>query len=224
VGYARSLFVALLVIAAPAAARAQVFVAAKPHPQFEIGPLFVRASVSPQLGPVDVDIFWSIAVPPTRSVADVQDLALVWPAALVPDPQRGSGDPALEKYVETRGNIAIESGRVALAVQNLYRPEAEAAEPIATGAPYLTFVRETGPLGLTSPATIIRIPWDPRFANRVYLVRLSMKVKGMINPSPARGWSGRSGASATGSCSPLMKCDTARSSRCTSSTAIVLSV
>ncbi len=137
-GYARSLLIAFLVIAAPAAARAQVFVASKPHPQFEIGPLFVRASVSPKLGPVDVDIFWSVAVPPTRSVADVQGLALVWPAALVPDPRRGSGDPALEKYVETRGFIAIESGRVALAVQNLYRPETEGVEPIATGAPYVT--------------------------------------------------------------------------------------
>lgn len=184
-GYARFLLVALLVIAAPAVARAQVFVAAKPHPQFEIGPLFVRASVSPKLGPVDVDIFWSIAVPPTRSLGDVESLALVWPAALVPDPQRGSGDSALEKYVETRGFIAIASGRVDLAVQNVYRPEAESVEPIATGAPYVTFVRETGPLGLTSPATLIRIPWDPRFANRVYLVRLSMKVKGMIKPKPS---------------------------------------
>jgi hypothetical protein len=164
--------------------RAQVFVASKPHPQFEIGPLFVRASVSPGLGPVEVDIFWSVVVPANRSVAAVEGLALVWPAALVPDPQRGPGDPELEKYVEARGFIAIESGRVGVAAQNLYKTGPDRIEPIAAGAPYVTFVRETGPLGLTSPATIIRIPWDPRFANRVYLARLSMKVKGMIKPKP----------------------------------------
>jgi hypothetical protein len=184
VNCAQTLLVALLVIAAPEAARAQVFVASKPHPQFEIGPLFVRASVSPGLGPVDVDIFWSVVVPANRSVADVEGLALVWPAALVPDPQRGPGDPELEKYVEARGFIAIESGRVGVAAQNLYKTGPDRVEPIAAGAPYVTFVRETGPLGLTSPATIIRIPWDPRFANRVYLARLSMTVNGMIKPKP----------------------------------------
>ena len=182
---ARTLLVALLVIAAPAAARAQVFVASKSHPQFEIGPLFVRASVSPGLGPVDVDIFWSVVVPANRSVADVGGLALVWPAALVPEPQRGPGDPELEKYVEARGFIAIESGRVAVAAQNLYKTGPDRVEPIAAGAAYVTFVRETGPLGLTSPATMIRIPWDPRFANRVYLARLSMKVKGLVKRKPS---------------------------------------
>jgi hypothetical protein len=185
VSRARVLLLAtLLVAAAPAAARAQVFVASKPHPQFEIGPLFVRASVSPKLGPVDVDIFWSVVVPANRSVADIEGLALVWPAALVPDAKGGPGDPELDKYVEARGFIAIESGRVGLAAQNLYKTGPDRMEPIAAGAPYTTYVRETGPLGLTSPATIIRIPWDPRFANRVYLARLSMKVKGLIKLKP----------------------------------------
>src|SRR3989441_2786403 len=86
------LLAALLVTAAPAAAPAQVFVASKPHPQFEIGPLFVRASVSPKLGPVDVDIFWSVVVPANRSVSDAEGLALVWPAALVPDAKRGRSE------------------------------------------------------------------------------------------------------------------------------------
>jgi len=178
------LLAALFVAVAPAVAPAQIFVASKPHPQFEVGPLFVRASVSPKLGPVDVDIFWSVVVPANRSVADVEGLALVWPAALVPDPKRGPGDPALDKYVEARGFIPIESGRVGLAAQNLYKTGPDRVEPIAAGAPYVTYVRETGPLGLTSPATIIRIPWDPRFVNRVYLARLSMKVKGLIKSKP----------------------------------------
>ncbi len=98
-GCARSLLIALLVIAAPAAARAQVFVAAKPHPQFEIGPLFVRASVSPKLGTVDVDIFWSIAVPPTRSVGDVEGRLVLNPLG------RGAG--AITTLVRADGFLRV---------------------------------------------------------------------------------------------------------------------
>ena len=38
-----------LLLLAPAVAHAQLFVASKPNPSFMIGPLFVRASVSPDL-------------------------------------------------------------------------------------------------------------------------------------------------------------------------------
>jgi hypothetical protein len=37
---------------------------------------------------------------------------------------------------------------------------------------------------LSSPATWIRIPWNPRFANLVYVIRLSMTAKGLIKPKP----------------------------------------
>ena len=43
-------------------ASAQVFLAARPNPEFTIGPLFVRATVTPALGPVPVDVLFSVVV------------------------------------------------------------------------------------------------------------------------------------------------------------------
>ncbi|HXU91789.1 MAG TPA: hypothetical protein VFQ62_23285, partial [Methylomirabilota bacterium] len=60
---------ALLAVAMPAVATAQVFVASKSRPQFEVGPLFVRANVTPALRPVTVDITWSVVVPGQRTLA-----------------------------------------------------------------------------------------------------------------------------------------------------------
>ena len=65
------LAVLLLLVAAPATAHAQVFLASKPNPPFEIGPLFVRASVTPKLGAIDVNVIWSVVLPATRSAAGV---------------------------------------------------------------------------------------------------------------------------------------------------------
>jgi len=174
----------LLLIALPAIAHAQVFVASKPNPSFEIGPLFVRASVTPSLGPLDVNVIWSVVVPASRSAADAgQDLYLLWPSALLADPKLGKGDPALDKDIAGRGFDVTASGRLTLTAQNLYRTGADRAEPISGGAPFVTFVRQdSGPLGGTSPASFIRIPWDPRALNRAYLMRLSMKAPGMIRP------------------------------------------
>lgn len=167
------------------AAHAQVFLASKPHPGFQIGPLFVRAAVGPDLGPVVVEVLFTVAVPPTTSAADVaQDLWLLWPSAVEPDPKAGAPDPALERYLSARGCTVIESGRASLSAQNLYTPEA-AAVPLRGGAPFATFVREAGPLGLTAPGTYVRIPWDPRLANRVFMINLRLKTRGLIKPKPA---------------------------------------
>ena len=179
---------ALLWLAAPAAAHAQLFIATRPDPAFAIGPLFVQAAVTPALGPIVVEVLFSVDVPPTRSAADVeQDLFLLWPSAVVPDPAAGPPDPALEKYLAARGLDVIDSGRVGLAARNLYRPGggASADEPIAGGAPFATFVRDNGALGLSPPATWVRIPWNPRFANRVYLMVLRLTARGLIKDKPA---------------------------------------
>jgi len=179
---------ALLCLAAPAAAHAQLFIATRPDPGFAIGPLFVQAAVTPALGAIVVDVLFSVDVPPTRSAAAVeQDLFLLWPSAVVPDPAAGPPDPALEKYLAARGLDVIDSGRVALAARNLYRPGggATADEPIAGGAPFATFVRDNGALGLSPPATWVRIPWNPRFANRVYLMVLRLTTRGLIKDKPA---------------------------------------
>jgi hypothetical protein len=176
---------ALLTVATPGAAAAQVFIAARSAPQFEIGPLFVRANVTPALGAITVDITWSVAVPGNRNLAGVeQDILLLWPSAVVGGANLGPPEPALEKLVEARGLDAIDSGRVAYAARNLYAAGARQWEPIAGGAPFVTFVRSGG-MGLTSPATLIRIPWDPRMLNRAFLMRLTFPTKGLVKDKPA---------------------------------------
>jgi hypothetical protein len=178
---------ALLSLAAPGAAHAQIFVATRPDPAFAIGPLFVQASVTPALGPIGVDVLFSVDVPPTRSAAEfAQDLFLVWPSGLVGDPAAGPSDPALDKYLTARGFDVIDSGRVTLAARNLYRADhAVADEPIRGGAPFATFVRDDTGLGLSPPATWIRIPWDPKFANRVYLINLKLTTRGLLKLKPS---------------------------------------
>ena len=178
---------ALLSLAAPGVAHAQLFLASRPDPAFAIGPLFVQASVTPDLGPIVVDVLFSVDVPPTRSAADLeQDLFLVWPGAVTSDGTLGRPEPALETYLATRGFDVIDSGRVALSARNLYRTDdSAAAEPIAGGAPFVTVVKDDTALGLSAPATWIRIPWNPRFANKVYLINLRLTTRGLVKPKPA---------------------------------------
>jgi len=177
---------ALLAAVTPAAAAAQIFAGAAARPQFEIGPLFVRANVTPALGPVTVDITWSVAVPGRRSLAGVeQDILLLWPSAVLGDARLGPSEPDLEKFVEARGLDPIDSGRVGYAARNLYAAAgARQWEPIAGGAPFVTFVRSGG-MGLTSPASLIRIPWDPRMLNRAFLMRLTFPTKGLLKDKPS---------------------------------------
>ena len=178
---------ALLSLAAPGAAHAQLFLATRPDPGFAIGPLFIQAFVTPALGNIAVEVLFSVDVPASRSGADVeQDLFLLWPGAIVPDPAAGTPDSALESDLARRGFSVIESGRLALAARNLYRNAADGApQPIAGGAPFATFVRDVGPLGLSSPASWIRIPWNPRFANKVYLIELRLTTRGLVKDKPA---------------------------------------
>jgi hypothetical protein len=132
-------------------------------------------------------VLFSVDVPPTLSAATIeQDLVLVWPSAVIADPALGPADPALESYLTTRGFTVVDSGRLSLGARNLYAgDEGGRVEPLPGGAPYASFVRETGPLGLSSPATWIRLPWNPRFVNRVYMIRLQMTTRGLVKSKPA---------------------------------------
>jgi len=182
----RAWVLAGLLLAAPGAAHAQVFVAERPHPPFTVGPLFVRARVSPELGPVVVDVFWSLAVPDGRNAAQVaQSLYLLWPSGVAADAQAGPPDPALARYVEERGFTVIDEGRLTLYARNVVQTGRRGApEPLPGGAPFVTFVREGGALGLTAPATWIHLPWSPKFADRGWLVDLRMVTKGLLKPKP----------------------------------------
>jgi hypothetical protein len=176
---------ALLLGAAPGVAHGQIFFTEKQAPGFTIGPLFLRASINPSLGPTKVDVNFSIVVPADSSVGIEQDLYLLWPGEVLPDRTLPATEPALEKDVAARGFTVVGGGRLPLVARNLYQVSGQrVAEPLPGGAPFVTFVREGGALGLSSPATWIHIPWNPKFANRVYVINLSMTAKGLIKAKP----------------------------------------
>jgi hypothetical protein len=147
----------------------------------------VRATVTPQLGAVKVEVLWSLVLPPDRSASGLeQDLFLLWPGEIVADARVGPPDPPLARYVEQRGFTVIAEGRAALFSQSLYQLDSsEPPAPIAGGAPFVTFVRQGGALGLTSPVSYVRIPWTPYQVNRARLMDLRFGAKGMITARPA---------------------------------------
>ncbi len=182
------LAVAALVLA-PTAARAQLFVASRPDPPFTLGPLMIRATVTEGVGPVPVVVSWSLLLPPTQRPADAaQDLFLLWPGEIVNDLPEQQRDAALARYVADQGFDVIAEGRVRLAARNL-GTDTGSAEAQAAGAPFVTFV-QTGALGLSPPATFIRIPWTPRLADRSWLIELSFHAVGLIKPVRV-GWAER---------------------------------
>ncbi|MGH7392441.1 MAG: hypothetical protein ACREM3_23740 [Candidatus Rokuibacteriota bacterium] len=180
---------ALLALGAPAAAGAQAFLAATPDPPFEVGPLFVRARVTPELGDTRVDVVFSLVTPPATDVAAVaQDLTLLWPGAVVGDPALGKPEPAFGRAVEPQGFTVIDEGRVPIVARNLYArgPDGRLLrESIPGGGQFVTFVREGGALGLTPPATLIRIPWSPRLVDREWMVDVRLTTRAVVKPKPA---------------------------------------
>jgi hypothetical protein len=171
-------------------ADAQVFLASTPHPVIQVGPLFVRASVGPALGPVTVDVFWSLVVPPGQTAGLEEDFFLLWPGAVTGDATLGQPDPELARYVETRGFQIVGQGRLALSTRPVYGVRAErdrTREPVKGGAPFVSYVRDGSDLGPSSPATLVKIPWTPRLVNPVYLVNLKLPIRDLIK-SKAGTW------------------------------------
>lgn len=176
------LLVTALALLAPRPADAQLFLASRADPAFTIGPLMVRATITEGSDVATVGVLWSLVIPPGVNVADVaQDLYLVWPAEVRDTGGLGAADAALAKYVEDRGFSVIGDGRVKFSGLQLAAGRG-APEPQAGGAPFTVFVQSGGPLGLSPPATLIRIPWTPRLADRGWLMELRMKVSGLIKP------------------------------------------
>jgi len=185
------LLAAVLLGGLPASVTAQVFLAPRPHPTFTIGPLYVRASVAPEMASLTLDIFWSLVLPAGAATSVAEgDLFLLWPSAVLPAANLGPADPTVVRFVEERGFTSIEDGRLELTARKLTATAERTQETIAGGAPFVTFVRQGGALGLTSPATYVRIPWTPRMAEPGWLMRLSMKTKGLVKPK-ANTWTER---------------------------------
>jgi len=176
-----------LVVGVPAAAQAQLFFSTLPNSGFRIGPLIVRASVSPGDGPVLVNVLWSVVAPPVRHAAAApQDLYLLWPGEVFADGRGGPREPTLARYVEERGFDVTGEGRLPLFAQNSREADGSAkAEPVAGGAPYVTFVQYGGALGLSPPATWIRIPWTPKLVDQTWLMDLRMTSPALVKPKAA---------------------------------------
>ena len=178
--------VALLLLAG-GSAHAQVFIASRPNPEFTIGPLFIRATVTPGLGAVPVDVLFSLVVPPRRSASDIeQELFLLWPGAVKGASGLGAPDRALARFVEQRGFSVIDEGRLPYFAQNLYSMDSGTpTETVAGGAPFVTFVGQGGALGLTSPATYVRVPWHPKLPNAAVLMGLRLTLDDVVKPKKA---------------------------------------
>jgi hypothetical protein len=170
-----------MLVAAPAAANGQVFLATQPKPEFEIGPLSVRANVGPVTGPIEVSLLFSLVVPASvRGGAVVQSLYLLWPGEVDGEPVPGAPDPELRRTVEGRGFQVTREGRLPLTARAIYSGgERQKPEPIAGGAPFVTYTREAGPLGQGAPGSWIRIPWTPRLVDRTWLIELRMRLTGL---------------------------------------------
>jgi hypothetical protein len=171
-----SLAVVALVLA-PDPARAQLFLASRPDPPFTIGPLAIRATVREGAEAVPIVVTWSLVFPPNRKPADsAQDLFLLWPGEVRNVAPDQKPDPTLARYVTDRGFDVTAEGRINLTAHD---QSDGGAKPEAQGAPFVTFV-QTGALGLSPPATFIRIPWTPRLADRGWLMELAFDAPGII--------------------------------------------
>ena len=177
------LLAALLLTLTPAHARAQIFIASRPDPPFAVGPLTIRATVTPSLTPVDVEVRWALDIPPGKSRAGIeQDIFLLWPGEVTSPLGPAKQDDALAKYVEARGFTVTAAGRLPLYAQNIYAEGIEAAPKSIGEAPYVVFVQDNPALGLSPAGTWIRIPWTLQMANVTFMMSLRMRVTGVVKP------------------------------------------
>lgn len=176
--------VAALALAAPAGAAAQVFFASRPHPEFEVGPITVRATFTPALATADIFISFRLALPATVSGASVeQDLALLWPGTISSQVPEARPDRDLARFVEARGYVVVAQGAVQLSARDIYGGR-NSEKPLAA-APYVTFRRERAAAGPTAPATWIRIPWRPELVNPAKIMRLTFTSAELVRPRRA---------------------------------------
>src|SRR5215813_1412298 len=106
----------LLLSTVPGRAHAQVFIASHPEPDFQIGPLFVSASVGAQNliqrpSVLNVSVSWSLTLAPHRRAGDIaQDLYLLWPGEVVGTAGAAGADPSLVRQVQALGFTVKEHG------------------------------------------------------------------------------------------------------------------
>jgi len=172
----------LLGTATPASA--QVFLAARAHPEFSIGPLILAHTVPQDLGTVQVNISWSLSVPTGKKAPPSDDLFLLWPREIAAATAPGDADPDVAKFVEARGLQVVSTGRLALRARDRARiGTGNLGDPLGVDVSYATFMRAGFPqLGV---GTYMKIPWTAKMADPQAIITLGLPLKGMINPKPA---------------------------------------
>lgn len=172
-------------MAAPA--RAQVFLASEPHPPFAIGPLFILASVTPELGPVTVRVSWGLRLPPRVGPRDVrQTLYLLWPGEISEVAASGAPRPDLRRYVEERGFVVSTEGRLVLRKRGRAQlGTTEEGESLPETASFVTIYRSGTNPAQSGMGTFIEIPWSETLVDPAALMSLGLRVKELITPRPA---------------------------------------
>ena len=147
-----------------------------------VGPVYIRANVGPELGPVEVTVLFSLVLPATTiGTAIEQDLYLLWPGPVDGETVPGAPDPALTAYLTERGFTVVRDGRLPLHAHQLYGgKEPPKPEVLEGGAPFAIYVRQTGTLVRSAPATWIRIPWTPKLLNRTWLIELRLRLPELV--------------------------------------------
>ena len=189
--FVRTLLALLVTIATPVVAGAQVFFASEPHPKFAIGPLVVVATVRPDLGPINVNLLWSVVrLPGDRTVGEIkQDLYLLWPGEIAVGGQGGAADPAMTRYVEERGFAILGSGSIPLRRRDRAKI-GTTVESDLTGvsAPFIMFYKRGTQPSQAGVGTWIKIPWMPASRDPTALMHLTLSAKDLITPKPAPWW------------------------------------
>jgi hypothetical protein len=184
----RTLVVAALLLVLPSgAARAQVFLASEPHPEFAVGPLFVVANVRPDLGEVIINLSLSLTARPGRRAADIrQPLYLLWPAEVTASTAAGPADPALAAELEAHGFSVVSAGRLALRGRDRMQLGTSAlGDLVDPPASYANFIRRGQTAGQVGAGAYVKIPWTPRLADPLSIITLTFPLRGLVTPKPA---------------------------------------
>jgi len=177
-----------LSLGAATAASAQVFLAARPHPEFSIGPLILTASVPRDLGTVQAQISWSLSVPNGRAAPSNEDLYLLWPREVAAATAPGPADAEIVRYVEGRGLQVLSSGRLALRARDRSRiGTGNFGDPLDVTVSYVTFQRAGFPQ--LCGGTYMKIPWTPKLADPQTILTLGLPLNGMITVKPTAWYS-----------------------------------
>src|ERR1700730_2084891 len=173
----------VLVLAAmcPQSVNAQVFLVARPHQAFEVVPLLITATVTDKIAPsTPIRIVWGIVSSSAPDSGLGEDLYLLWPGQISGN-DASAAEPGLVSAVEQPGTRITASGRPSLSSRSAATlGSGTRAEAAPSGARFVTFERKSNTTERFNAGSLIRIPWEPKFAERGRLMILEMNVHNLV--------------------------------------------